>query len=182
MKFSLLFLLLVLVSCQTAQLKLTDPYEKGAFVEVPSYIEPIEINGRLIRKPFMAESLIMEIPPGRSELVVRFKEIYDTHDGDSHEKIVSDKMTFVFVAKEADHYVVQCPYPESIEEAQKMMSTISAQLLHRESGDKTNAVVGYIEERSVGFETKKPYQELKYWWKKATAKEKENFLKWSKNP
>ena len=74
------------------------------------------------------------------------------------------------------------PNPSSFDEAKKMLPEIKGELLHRESGQKINAIVGVIEERFHGIQTKYPYQELKYWWKKSTDKEKADFLKWIEEP
>ena len=68
-----------------------------------------------------------------------------------------------------------------IEEAQKFIKNIKSHLLHIESGLKTEPVKGQIEERFQGIKIMEPYEELKHWWKKATQKEKDNFLKWTKD-
>ena len=182
MRILLFTLMLVLCSCQSSHVKLTDRYEKGAFVEVPEHIDVLKINGRRIRGSIFGGVKKIEIPEGRTEMSVRFTQMYDTYQGDSHEEVISDKMTFVFVAQIGNHYIVKCPNPETLKEAKKLMSSIKASLLERETGDKTEAVIGYIEERRLEVIAKKPYAELKHWWNKATRTERENFLKWIKDP
>ena len=182
MKSLFLLCLLFLVSCQSNNIKLTDKYEDKAFVKVPFHIEAIEVNGRKIRSGLaVGASGTIEIPVGRTELVFRFFKIYDTQHDDDYEKIFSDKMTAVFVAEKNNHYLVNCPDPDKIEEARKSIKKMKGYVLHQESGTKIDAIQGVIEERYHGIRIMKPYEELKHWWKKSTQKEKDDFLKWIKD-
>ena len=172
---------LLMASCSTSTVKLIDKYEKGAFVEIPEYIEALEINGRRIKKSYFSDKTKLEIPVGRSELVVRYAQIFDTHHGDSHERVESEKMTLVFVAAEGETYKVSSKNPDDLKKALKLLPNLKIEMNHEESGTKTIAVRGEVKtENELGAVVKKPYNELKYWWVRATAQEKENFLKWSK--
>ena len=182
MRFLFLPLLLVLFTgCSTTTVKMTDKYERGAFLKVPYHVKAIEVNGRLVRSSLISKDLLIEIPEGRTEFVYKFHNIYDFNHGDDHMEITSDKMTAVFVAKEGNHYEIVCPNPDSLKDAKALMPNIKSHLLHIESGQITKAVKGQIEERFHGIKIMEPYDELKHWWKKATEEEKENFLKWTKD-
>ena len=89
-------------------------------------------------------------------------------------------MTAVFIADKNNNYEIVVPDPLSLDEAEKLMGKMEGYLIHKESGSKIKAIRGIIEERYHGIQIKKPYQELKYWWKKATDKEKADFQKWIK--
>lgn len=182
MKFLALILMLIFCSCQSGHIKMIDKYEDKAFVEVPSHVEAIEVNGRTVRAGFSAGSkVIIEIPVGRTELVFRFFRIYETQHGDDHEKISSDKMTAVFVAEKNNHYKPQMPNPDNIDDAKRSLKRMNGYVIHAESGTKIEAIQGVIEERYHGIRIMKPYDELKHWWKKSTQKEKDNFMKWVKD-
>ncbi|NQZ59509.1 MAG: DUF2057 family protein, partial [Lentisphaeraceae bacterium] len=113
--------------------------------------------------------------------VVRFSKIYDPHHGDSHEKVESAKMTLVFVAQADEHYKVSSANPDELAKAENLMPKLKIALTHVESGIKTIAVRGEIKtENKLGAVVKLPYKELTYWWMRATAEEKSNFRKWSK--
>jgi len=182
MKYLFLAFALLLASCQTGNIKMTDKYEDKAFVHVPSHVEALEVNGRRVRGTLsLGSRTTIEIPVGRTELVFRFYKIYETQHGDDHEKIFSDKMTAVFVADKNNHYHVNCPDPDDFEEVKKSLQKMKGYVLHKESGTKIESIQGVIEERYHGIRIMKPYEELKYWWKKSTQKEKDDFLKWIKD-
>jgi uncharacterized protein YccT (UPF0319 family) len=168
----------VLSSCGTGVVKMTDRFEDHAIVTVPSHIEALEVGGRRVKTGFsFGDETILEIPLGRTELVFRFYRIYDINE-DDHEKLISDKMTAVFIADKNNHYEIHMQNPESFSKAKQVLGKIKGYVLHKESGARINATPGVIEERYHGIQIKKPYEELKYWWQKATPKEKLNFKSW----
>lgn len=182
MKYVMALLLLALCSCQTGNIKMTDKYEDKAFVSIPSHVEAVEVNGRMVRSGVsLGGTSTIEIPVGRTELVFRFYKIYETQHGDDHEKVFSDKQTAVFVADKNNHYEVNMPSPYKMEEAQKMAKSMKGFVLHKETGNRIEAIPGVIEERYHGIRIMRPYEELKHWWKKSTQKEKDDFLKWIKD-
>lgn len=161
---------------------MTDKYEDKAFVEVPSHVEAIEVNGRVVRSGLsMGGAATIEIPVGRTELVFRFYRIYETQHGDDYEKVFSDKMTAVFLAEKNNHYQSVTANPDNRDDAKKSLKSMKGYVLHKESGTKIDAIQGVIEERYHGIRIMKPYEEMKHWWKKATQKEKDDFLKWTKS-
>ncbi|MCM8531083.1 MAG: DUF2057 domain-containing protein, partial [Lentisphaeraceae bacterium] len=165
MKLAILIsLLLFVTSCSTSVVKMTDQYERGAFVEVPYHVKAVEVNGRLIKSSLIYESFIVEIPVGRTEFVYRYHNIFDKNHDDDHEEVESDKMTAVFIAEEAQHYKIVCPNPDKLEDAKKLMPDIKSHLLHVETGNVTEAVRGQIDERFHGLKIMEPYKELKHWW------------------
>lgn len=182
MKYVVLALALLFCSCQSGNIKMIDKYEDKAFVDVPSHVEAIEVNGRVVRAGFSSgSSITIEIPVGRTELVFRFYKIYETQHGDDHEKIYSDKMTAVFLAEKNNHYQPITPEPDSIDAAKESLKSMKGYVIHKESGTKIDAIQGVLEERYHGIRIMKPYEEMKHWWKKSTQKEKDDFLKWTKS-
>lgn len=177
-RFLLLLLLFLSAGCSSKVVKMTDKYEKGALIKVPSHVKALEVNGRVVKSSMLSDELTLEVPVGRTEFVYKFLNIYDTQHGDDHEEISSSKMTIIFNAQEGNNYELVCQNPDSFEDAQKIIGNIKSHLLHLESGLKTEAIRGEIQERFHGIKIMEPYNELKHWWKKATQEEKENFLKW----
>ena len=182
MKYAFLAFVLILSSCQTGNIKMTDKYEDKAFIIVPRHIDAIEVNGRKVRGALsLAGGATIEIPVGRTEFVFRFYKMYELQHGDDHEKVFSDKMTAVFVAEKNNHYNVNCPDPDNLGEAKASIKEMKGYVLHQESGTRIDAIQGVIEERYHGIRIMRPYEELKHWWKKSTQKEKDDFLKWIKD-
>lgn len=182
MRYLVLGMALLFCSCQSGNIKMTDKYEDKAFVEVPSHIEALKINGRSIPGGMsFGSSKLIEIPIGRTEIVYRFYKIYDTQHGDDYEKVHSDKMTAVFVSEKNNHYHLKSLNPDSLEGAKKSMKSMKGYVLHEESGTKIDAINGIIDDRFHGIKIMKPYDELKHWWKKSTQKEKDDFMKWIKD-
>jgi uncharacterized protein YccT (UPF0319 family) len=177
MKFFLLIILIALTSCQTGTIKLQDRFEDHATVTVPDHVEAIEIGGRLIRSSLSFGDQVIEIPLGRTEIVFRFYKIYDVNE-DDFEKMISEKMTVVFVPVKNNHYELKMPEPKSVSGAEAFFEKLKGSLLHIESGEVYKAIPGIIEERYHGIQLKRPYDEMKYWWKKSTSKEKSDFRKW----
>ncbi|MCM8525979.1 MAG: DUF2057 family protein [Lentisphaeraceae bacterium] len=182
MKYVLLACSLFLASCQSGNIKMTDKYEDKAFVEVPSHIEALKVNGRTVPGSMLLGSgKTIEIPVGRTELVYRFYRMYDTQHGDDYEKVFSDKMTAVFVSEKNNHYQLNSLNPDSPDAARAALKKMKGYVLHKESGTKIDAIQGVIDDRFHGIKIMKPYDELKHWWKKSTQKEKDDFLKWIKD-
>ena len=178
--FLLILTLTLLGSCGSGTITLTDRFEDHATILVPSHVECIEVSGKLIKSGInFASNMKIEIPVGRTEVVFRFYSIYDVNE-DDHVKVRSEKMTAVFVAEKNNTYEIIMPDPLTLDDAQAIIGEMKGHLLHKDSGTKFSAIRGVIEERYHGIQIKEPYQELKYWWKKATDKEKENFKKWLK--
>ena len=174
-KYLLTALLLLLASCGSSTITLTDRFEDHATVIVPSHVECMEVSGKRIDTGFsLGSRTVIEIPVGRTEVVFRFYRIYDINE-DDHHKVRSEKMTAVFVAEKNNNYEIMMPEPLSLEEAEDNIGEMKGYLVHKESGSKISAIRGIIEERYHGIQLKEPYQELKYWWKKATDSEKDNF-------
>ncbi len=179
MKFLCSLILVFLCGCQSGNVSLTDKYEDKAYLHVPNHVEVIKVNGRMVSSGMsLTGKLTFEIPVGRTEVVFQFFKIYSTRHNDDHEKVLSDKNTVIFIAEKSNHYELSMPEPYSYDEAMKMRNQMKGSLLHRESGTKIEAVLGVVEERFHGIKIMKPYDELKHWWKKATQKEKDDFLKW----
>ena len=179
MRNFLLILIMILISaCASPIVKMTDKYENGAYIKVPTHVRALEVNGRVVKTSLITDAITLEVPAGRTEFVYKYVNIFDTHHGDDHEEVKSGKMTVIFNAKDFNNYEVICQNPDSFEEAEKIVPNIKSHLLHIESGMKTEPVKGHIEERFHGIKIIEPYDELKHWWKKATQKEKDNFLNW----
>ncbi|MCM8535344.1 MAG: DUF2057 domain-containing protein [Lentisphaeraceae bacterium] len=174
---SLLFL--VVTSCGTSVVKMTDKFEGKAYIEVPYQVNAIEVNGRLVKSSLVHDAFTIEIPVGRTEFVFRYHNIFFDNTDNDHEGVQSDKMTAVFVAEEGQHYSVICPNPLMLDEAKALMPNLTSHLLHKETGEVIKAVNGHIPERFHGVKSAMPYEELKHWWVKSTNEEKNSFLKWS---
>ena len=169
----LLILLLILgAGCTTQTVKLTDKYERGATLIIPTHVKALEVNGRVVNSSMLSDGLTLEIPAGRTEFVYKFVNIFDSQYSDDHEEVSSSKMTVVFNAKEGNNYKLICQNPDSLEEAQKIIGNIKSYLIHIESGLKTQSVKGEIEERFHGIRVMEPYSELKHWWKKRLKRKK----------
>ncbi len=179
MRLVLLLVLVLFCGCQSSHVRLTDKYEDKAFLHVPTHVEVIKVNGRMVGGGVsLTGKLTYEIPVGRTEVVFQFFKIYSTRHNDDHEKVLSEKNTVIFVADKSNHYELSMPEPYSYDEALKLRNEMKGSVLHRESGTRMEAVLGVVEERFHGIKIMKPYEELKHWWKKSTQKEKDDFLKW----
>ena len=179
--FLLVILITLTAGCASSIIKMTDKYENGAYIKVPTHVRALEVNGRVVKTSLITDAITLEVPAGRTEFVYQFVNIFDTQHGDDHEEVKSSKMTVIFNAKEFNNYELVCQNPDSYEDAQKVVKNIKSHLLHFESGVKTQPVKGQIEERFHGIKIMEPYEELKHWWNKATQQEKNNFLKWTKD-
>lgn len=200
-------------ACVSGSLRLYEgaprPAAEVATIGVPEALEVTAVNGREIRGAsglMRGGDLQMEVAPGRYELLVFYREIWER--GGEHDTLKSDPVLFAFDAQAGHRYRLDYVRPQRYEDARDLSRQFKAWVEDTASGQRVESRPSGLEFRtglvaeltgddrlvqaagaSADAQAVAPMAAprpqdgdwllvMKGWWAQASATERREFLRW----
>ena len=190
MRIYLLFVLLIIQGCSTAkQVRLYDGPAIGQDQEVklvlPLNFELISLDEQSIAQfsqKFRNHDLTVKLPPGEHTLVMRYSDIWQI-DADNHETLSTGQMTFTGDFNSGESFKIKTPLINTLAQAKQFIKQPEVLLVSNKQTiagshvEKADPLTFKHDEKieKVAYPNLK---QLKFWWQKASAYEKQQFQQW----
>ncbi|MCM2679818.1 DUF2057 family protein [Echinimonas agarilytica] len=153
-------------------------------LNTPEHIEVLTINNEKQSWYLFQDSRAIELPLGVVKLEVRYKDLIEDDNDDTHQTITSSKITMTFETRPNEVYQLKAKRPETEKEARQFAKK-PVITIHSSAGvvEELNPV--YIPTANVVVETPKsepPTNDvsakmLRYWWSQADETTKAEFIR-----